>query len=83
MARRTPSLSLQQIHAVAPVVRPAPLRVPRKLVIDDMFAGVGGASTGCVAACLDTGHPYEMRAFNHWDLALKTHKRNHPEIDTY
>ncbi len=42
----------------------------------DMFCGAGGTTTGAVAAGV------EMKmAMNHWDLAIETHNKNHPNTD--
>lgn len=41
----------------------------------DLFAGAGGATTGAVRAGLRV-----VAAVNHWDLAVQTHKANHPDV---
>ena len=55
----------------------------RKAIIVDMFAGAGGESTGLRQALEEAGVPYVIHAINHWDLALQTHKANHPDTITY
>ncbi len=45
----------------------------------DLFAGAGGASSGLVDACGDLGVDLDLVAVNHWDLAIATHKLNHPD----
>ncbi len=44
----------------------------------DLFAGGGGFSTGVARACRRIGRTPELVAINHWDIAVKTHARNHP-----
>lgn len=46
----------------------------------DLFCGGGGSITGEIAALRDAGIKYEGRGFNHWDLAIRTIEKNHPEI---
>jgi len=43
----------------------------------DLFAGAGGESTGIIQAL--EGQKYDLAAVNHWDIAIETHKHNHPE----
>lgn len=52
----------------------------KKIIAVDLFCGAGGESTGMIDAFKDAGHEYEMLAINHWDLAIETHKTNHPEV---
>lgn len=47
------------------------------LTIVDFFCGAGGSSTG---AALVPGVELVVAA-NHWDRAIETHARNHPEAD--
>jgi DNA (cytosine-5)-methyltransferase 1 len=49
------------------------------LVVVDMFCGAGGITTGLVQACKELGMQPKIIAINHWDIAIATHKRNHPE----
>lgn len=44
----------------------------------DLFAGAGGTSTGLARACKVRGQKVNLLAVNHWNLAIETHKRNHP-----
>ena len=46
----------------------------------DLFCGGGGSITGEIAALRKSGVSYEGRGFNHWELAIRTIKANHPEI---
>lgn len=48
------------------------------LVTADLFAGGGGTSTGLAQACKELSKTPELTAVNHWDIAIETHKRNHP-----
>ena len=45
----------------------------------DLFCGGGGSITGAINALNATGVKYEGRGFNHWDLAIRTIQKNHPE----
>lgn len=47
----------------------------------DLFAGAGGTSTGLMAACAEMGLDVELLAINHWDTAVETHAKNHPEAN--
>lgn len=45
------------------------------LTLTDLFCGAGGSSTGAIQV-----PGIEVRyAANHWDLAIETHNRNHPD----
>jgi DNA (cytosine-5)-methyltransferase 1 len=46
------------------------------VTVTDMFCGAGGSSQGAVAA----GTEVRMAA-NHWDLAIRTHNTNFPDVD--
>lgn len=48
------------------------------LVCDDLFAGAGGTSTGLAQACKKLSRTPELTAINHWNIAVETHRRNHP-----
>jgi len=50
----------------------------KKFVLIDLFAGAGGTSTGAVEALTHHGYEVDMTAVNHWDVAINTHKLNHP-----
>lgn len=45
----------------------------------DLFCGAGGTSTGLIEACRDLGFEAELTAINHWDVAIATHSKNHPD----
>lgn len=45
----------------------------------DLFCGGGGTSTGLARACARSGKKLDLVAVNHWDLAIETHRKNHPE----
>lgn len=47
--------------------------------VADLFCGAGGSSTGLAQACEHMGVPYSLTAVNHWDVAIATHSKNHPE----
>lgn len=44
--------------------------------MSDFYCGCGGSSTGAKKAGLSV-----RVAANHWELALKTHNHNHPDVD--
>lgn len=48
------------------------------LITADLFAGGGGTSTGLAQACHKLSKKPELTAVNHWDIAIETHRRNHP-----
>lgn len=50
-------------------------------VIDgaDLFCGAGGTSEGLTRACVRAGKKLRLIAVNHWQLAIDTHEKNHPE----
>jgi DNA (cytosine-5)-methyltransferase 1 len=50
-----------------------------QLVVVDMFCGAGGITTGLTQACKELGIRPNIIAINHWNVAIETHKRNHPE----
>lgn len=50
----------------------------KTLFAADLFAGAGGTSTGLARACKARGQKVDLLAVNHWDLAIQTHKKNHP-----
>jgi len=45
----------------------------------DLFCGGGGSITGAINAPKAADVKYEGRSYNHWDLAIKTIRANHPE----
>jgi len=47
--------------------------------VADLFCGAGGSSTGLAQACEQMGVAYSLTAVNHWDVAIATHSKNHPE----
>jgi DNA (cytosine-5)-methyltransferase 1 len=47
----------------------------------DLFCGAGGTSTGLIQAAKASGKKINLTAINHWDRAIETHKRNHPEVN--
>ncbi len=55
----------------------------KKLFVADLFCGAGGETTGMINAFKNLGQNYEMLAINHWDVAIETHSKNHPEVKHY
>ncbi len=49
-----------------------------KIFAADLFCGGGGTSTGLAKACAESGRGLDLVAVNHWELAIETHRRNHP-----
>lgn len=49
----------------------------------DLFCGAGGFSTGLRQACDDLGVGLQLAAINHWEPAVETHERNHPDAHQY
>ena len=48
--------------------------------IADLFCGAGGTSEGARRVIEDElGARMELRAINHWSIAIETHQRNHPQ----
>lgn len=50
----------------------------RLVTASDLFCGAGGSSTGLVHAATALGMRLQLLAINHWDIAVQTHKLNHP-----
>lgn len=55
----------------------------KSIKVVDMFCGAGGTSTGLIEACEALGMEVELTAINHWDRAIATHEKNHPEHAHY
>ncbi|MGH9472431.1 MAG: DNA cytosine methyltransferase, partial [Terriglobales bacterium] len=45
----------------------------------DLFCGAGGSSTGLAQLCAERGWRLDLTAINHWQTAVETHARNHPD----
>ena len=52
-------------------------------VVEDLFCGAGGSSTGAEHAITEIGGRMELRAVNHWPVAVQTHQLNHPTARHY
>ena len=46
----------------------------------DLFCGAGGTSTGVLMAAAELGQRVDLLAINHWNVAIDTHTRNHPNV---
>jgi len=55
----------------------------REIVAVDLFCGAGGFSEGLSQACDELGYQLHEAAVNHWDRAVETHERNHPDAHQY
>ena len=53
------------------------------LRVADLFCGAGGETTGIMQALDEIGGPRDVAAVNHWNVAIETHKRNHPDARSY
>ena len=53
------------------------------VVAVDLFCGAGGFSEGLRQACSELGYDLRHAAVNHWDRAVETHERNHPDAHQY
>lgn len=49
------------------------------IVAVDLFCGAGGLSTGLALACEDLDRDVDLVVVNHWNKAIETHKKNHPD----
>ena len=68
---------------VAPEVAATGRAKKRKILVADLLCGAGGSSTGCARALAELGLEMELVCVNHWDTAIATHQRNHPEARHY
>lgn len=50
----------------------------KRLKAADLFCGAGGTSTGLMQAARMLGYDVDLIAVNHWDVAIATHQKNHP-----
>jgi DNA (cytosine-5)-methyltransferase 1 len=48
--------------------------------VADFYCGAGGTSTGLIRAAKSLGKKVELTAINHWDKAIETHTKNHPQV---
>jgi len=55
----------------------------RIALVADLFCGAGGSSTGARRALLRLGVGLDLVAVNHWNVAIETHEKNHPEARHY
>lgn len=54
----------------------------KRYYMADLFCGAGGTSEGAEQAIKSLGYHPIMTAVNHWEIAVATHKANHPDSDT-
>lgn len=54
-----------------------------EIVAVDLFCGAGGFSEGLRQACEELGYDLRHAAINHWEPAVETHERNHPDAHQY
>lgn len=50
----------------------------KEVEIVDLFCGAGGTSSGVLHAAKQLGYKVNLTAINHWDVAIDTHSKNHP-----
>jgi DNA (cytosine-5)-methyltransferase 1 len=48
-------------------------------LVADLFCGAGGMSNGVARAVRELGLRMKLVGVNHWDVAIETNRRNHPE----
>ncbi len=58
-------------------------RAARPILVADLFCGAGGSSTGARQAIETLGRKMDLVCVNHWDRAIETHARMHPEARHY
>lgn len=51
----------------------------KTILAADFWCGGGGTSTGLREAAKQLGLKLELTAVNHWEVAVATHSKNHPE----
>lgn len=56
-------------------------KTPKIVHAVDLFCGAGGTSTGMLSAIEEMGLKPKLVAINHWDVAIATHYKNHPDVD--
>ncbi len=64
--------------------RPAPPQPKsdiKEYVVVDLFCGAGGSSSGAEDAIEEIGGKMKLKAINHWNTAIATHSRNHPNAE--
>lgn len=71
-----PQGALLELHAIALGVVGMTSKKPIRAA--DLFCGAGGTSKGLALACEQLGIQVDLTAINHWDVAIATHKQNHP-----
>ncbi len=62
-----------------PQQKPTKLQKKPTIVAADLFAGAGGTSNGLIEAVSELGYNVRLTAVNHWEIAVATHTRNHPD----
>ena len=55
----------------------------KKFLVADLLCGAGGSSTGAMRAIRKMGYEMELVCLNHWQTAINTHQKNHPEARHY
>jgi len=55
----------------------------RVALVADLFYGAGGSSAGARRVLGRLGFQMKLVAVNHWNVAIETHSRNHPEARHY
>lgn len=55
----------------------------RKIKSIDAFCGAGGATEGFEEKAAELGIEHVGVAINHWEIAVDTMKKNHPDVTTY
>ncbi len=71
----------EPVQGISSTSSSKPKRKVRKVA--DLFCGAGGSSTGAKRALERLGFEMELVCVNHWDMAIDTHSRNHPDARHY
>jgi site-specific DNA-cytosine methylase len=55
----------------------------RQMITVDLFCGAGGAAEGVRQAIVALGGAnHRGYAFNHWEVAIRTMEKNHPNLES-
>lgn len=59
------------------------MNINTSVLAADLFCGAGGTSSGLLEAAKELGLEVDLVAINHWDVAIATHKENHPGVQHF
>lgn len=55
----------------------------KPIIVADLYCGGGGTSTGMINAFIKNNVKYKLIGVNHWNIAIETNRKNHPEGTHY